>query len=434
MSDKHCYIKHKNGSEEYEILLDDVGDSFEIKPNLDGKKELTFTITCNSINYLAFNLIKEDNVIVVDEFLHSKQRYIITNCKVSQNKGVLTKQVSALHIFVMLGNYHRVFTTTSAKLSLAKAFDIALKGSGITVVLDSSTNNIGSVTQEEFGKNNATQLIEHIVSDYGVEIIADNTKIYVYKNYGITRPVTLDSRYNMSGLEIESDMTESTTRAVGRSKYNEKTKKYDIDVTYIHPQESQFLIEGKPRYAEDIEDDRYKSEESMINALKKIVNPYPKMTVSLNFNKFYDEKVSKYSSDFYIGDTIRIIADTDENGTTFEDKVRVIEMSYNPLDKYSNPSLTLANFRKDIYDIRSAETKRLRNQSRYTNTQLVSISGKIDNANIDTSQITQELNNQGARLTTVEAYGPVIEDLVLRVQALENGGGTPTNPTQPTTK
>lgn len=430
MNKRHCYIKHKSTSEEYEILLDDVGSSFEIKPSLDGKKELSFTIKCNSINYLAFNLIKEDNIIIVDEFLHSKQRYIITNCKVSQEKGVLTKQVSALHVFVVLGNYHRVFTTTSGNISLSQAFDIALKGSGLSYVLDSSTNNIGSVAQEDFGKNNATQLVEEIVSDYGVEIIADNTKLYVYKNYGVTRPVTLDSRYNMTGLEIESDMTESTTRAVGRSKYNEKTKKYEIDVMYVHPREKDFLVEGKPRYAEDIEDDKYKSEASMIKALKKIVNPFPKMTVSLNLNKFYDEKIAKYSSDFYIGDTIRIIADTDENGVTFEDKVRVIEMSYNPLDDYSNPSLTLANFRKDIYDIRSAETKRLRNQNRYTSTQLVSISGKINSTDIDKTQITEELNNQKL---TIEEYGYLIQTLTERVQALENGQH-PNNPTNETTK
>ncbi|MDR4958182.1 phage tail protein, partial [Bacillus sonorensis] len=59
-----------------------------------------------------------------------------------------------------------------------------------------------------------------------------------------------------------------------------------------------------------------------------------------------------------------VLADT-ADGITFEDDVRLISIQYNPLDPYSSPQLTFANFRKDIHDINVDQAKRLRNQKRY---------------------------------------------------------------------
>ncbi|PAD57564.1 alkaline phosphatase, partial [Bacillus sonorensis] len=141
--------------------------------------------------------------------------------------------------------------------------------------------------------------------------------------------------------------------------------KYEFEpILYVHPDEDKFLIEGKPRWAEPIKDETIKKSSRMVSALKKHVNPYPEMTIEADFKKIYEPKLLEIEQDFWKGDTIHVLADT-ADGITFEDDVRLISIQYNPLDPYSSPQLTFANFRKDIHDINVDQAKRLRNQKRY---------------------------------------------------------------------
>ncbi|MGG1360062.1 phage tail protein, partial [Bacillus licheniformis] len=196
------------------------------------------------------------------------------------------KTVTASHIFTVLLINNRIHETVSKKLRLRDALDFALKNTDFKYIFKTPESEFESADQENFGDKNSTELMDEIIEDYGIEIDVDNYKIYIYKKMGKRINFTLDSRYNMPGISITTNSQNSTTRAWGYgalkkgSSTDDKNPQYEFEpILYIHPDEKKFLIEGKPRWAEPIRDERYKKASSMISALKRHVNPYPEMTV-----------------------------------------------------------------------------------------------------------------------------------------------------------
>ncbi|MED0807961.1 phage tail protein, partial [Bacillus paralicheniformis] len=351
-------------------VVEITGVSLDLMDDTTGKKSFTFTITKTQENAIEFDLLVIDNILFLDERKFNHQKYYITNVEVRQENNVLRKTVSASHIFSVLLINNYVTETTSKKMTIKEAFDIALKGTPFKYVLKASASDFPSVEQENFGDGNSTELIDKIVSDYGPELDVDNYKILVYKKMGQKINFTLDSRYNMPGISIKINSQNSTTRAWGygatkKNSTDSKNPQYEFEpILYVHPEEDKFLLEGLPRWADPIKDETIKKASSMVSALKKHVNPYPEMTVEADFQKIYEPKLLKIEQDFWKGDTIHILADT-AAGITFEDDVRLVSIQYNPLDPYSSPKLTFANFRKDIQDVAVNQAKQLRDQKRY---------------------------------------------------------------------
>ncbi|MFM2573757.1 phage tail protein [Bacillus safensis] len=385
------HVSSKDGKDVIEIP----GVSVDFTADPTGKKSFSFTLPRTQENGAEFELLIVDNVLYLDEKKYNHQKYYITNVSLHQENGVLTKTVTAAHIFSVLLINNRIEKTVSKKLSIKEALDIALKGTDFKYVIHAKDGEIPSAEQENFGEKNSTELMDEIIEDYGIELDVDNYKIHVYKKMGQEIDFVLDSRYNMPGITITTDSQNCTTRAWGygaqketdsvsesqgdgktteneqeASKDEEKEPEYVFEpVLYIHPDEDKFLIEGKPRWAEPIKDERYKKSSSIISALKKHVNPYPEMTVEVEFQKIYEPKLLEIEQDFWLGDTIHVIADT-ADGITFEDDLRVVSIQHNPLDPYSSPTITFANFRKDIQRITVDQAKQVKNLQRYINDML----------------------------------------------------------------
>ncbi|PAK33603.1 phage tail protein [Bacillus safensis] len=385
------HVSSKDGNEVIEIT----GVSVDFTADPTGKKSFSFTLPRTQENGAEFELLIVDNVLYLDEKKYNHQKYYITNVSLHQENGVLTKTITAAHIFSVLLINNRIEKTVSKKLSIKEALDIALKGTDFKYVIHAKAGEIPSAEQENFGEKNSTELMDEIIEDYGIELDVDNYKIHVYKKMGQEIDFVLDSRYNMPGITITIDSQNCTTRAWGygaqketesvskskddskttenekeASKDEEKEPEYVFEpVLYIHPDEDKFLIEGKPRWAEPIKDERYKKAGSIISALKKHVNPYPEMTVEVKFQKIYEPKMLEIEQDFWLGDTIHVIADT-ADGITFEDDLRVVSIQHNPLNPYSSPTITFANFRKDIQRITVDQAKQVKNLQRYINDML----------------------------------------------------------------
>ncbi len=381
------HVSSKDGKDVIEIT----GVSVDFTADPTGKKSFSFTLPRTQENATEFELLVVDNILYLDEKKYNHQKYYITNVSLHQENGVLTKTVTAAHIFSVLLINNRIEKTVSKKLSIKEALDIALKGTDFKYVIHAKAGEISSAEQENFGEKNSTELMDEIIEDYGIELDVDNYKIHVYKKMGEVIDFVLDSRYNMPGITITTDSQNCTTRAwgygaqketdsVSESKGDGKTTQDEKDeekepeyvfepVLYIHPDEDKFLIEGKPRWAEPIKDERYKKAGSIISALKKHVNPYPEMTVEVEFQKIYEPKLLEIEQDFWLGDTIHVIADT-ADGITFEDDLRVVSIQHNPLNPYSSPTITFANFRKDIQRINVDQVKKMKNLQRYINDML----------------------------------------------------------------
>ncbi|MEC1584346.1 phage tail protein [Bacillus spizizenii] len=385
---KQLFVQSVDTGEQQEILDLDVAPS--LKVGTDGKKELSFTIELTYDNQLAFNLLTETNVLIVDEKTFGAQRYFITDVEKEQVDESLTKVITAHHMYTMRLNNHFVNEELSGRLSLSKALSHALSGSGFRYDISSDAANISSVVQENFGNKNGIELMDEIVEDYKIELAIDNDMIYVHKKLGQARNFKLDTRYNIEGITIKSSSQSITTRAWGFGKKDEDTGKYAFEpFQYVHPDENYFLLDGRPRYAPSIVDDRYTSKSSMEAALKELVNPYPQITISVTPLAFYDPLLDGREDEFDIGDSINVIADTLIAGTTYEDTVRIVEMTYNPLDPYDAPELTLANVSKSVLDMQVEEMLRIRNQENYIQSRTNEIRREISSDMTTTTQVLE---------------------------------------------
>lgn len=203
------FVSTTDGKDVVEIT----GVIVDLTDDTTGKKSFTFTITKTQQNAAEFDLLINDNILYIDERKFNHQKYYITDVDLKQSKNVITKTITANHIYSVLLVENRVEETVSKKLKLKEALDIALKGTDFTYVLEAPESDFPSAEEENFGEKNSTELMDQIIEDYDLEIDVDNYKIHVYKKMGQEVDFTLDSRYNMPGINIK---TNSQTAPLGR--------------------------------------------------------------------------------------------------------------------------------------------------------------------------------------------------------------------------
>ncbi|MGA3852190.1 phage tail protein [Bacillus pumilus] len=378
---RQLHVSTKDGKELVEI----VGAVLELQDDTTGKKSFTFTLLRTEDNGTEFDLLVPGNILYLDEKVYNHQKYYITDIELDQSrKNVLQKKVTANHVYTVLLVNSRVEEKTSKKLNIKEALDIALADTPFQYVLKEKESAFDTVDQDGFGEKNRIELMDQIVDDYEIELDVNNYVIYVYKKMGRVVDYTFDSRYNMPGFKLKINDQNTSTRAWGygaekkakksetkstdtKTNEDEKEKEpeYEFEpILYIHPAEDKFLIEGKPRWGEPIRDDTVKKASNMVSALKKHVNPYPDVVVEAEYQYIYEPALQGIEEDFWKGDTIHVIADT-ANGITFEDDVRLVSVTYNPLNPYDSPKMTFANFRKDIQDYQVSQARQIKQQKRY---------------------------------------------------------------------
>ncbi|WP_338705762.1 phage tail protein [Bacillus altitudinis] len=379
---RQLHVSTKDGKELVEI----VGAVLELQDDTTGKKSFTFTLLRTEDNGTEFDLLVPGNILYLDEKVYNHQKYYITDIELDQSrKNVLQKKVTANHVYTVLLVNSRVEEKTSKKLNIKEALDIALADTPFQYVLKAKLSEFDEVDQDGFGEKNRVELMDQIVEDYEIELDVNNYVIYVHLKMGKVVDYTFDSRYNMPGFKLKINDQNTSTRAWGygaekkakksdtkstdtnNTKEDEKEKEpeYEFEpILYIHPDEEKFLIEGKPRWGEPIRDDTVKKASNMVSALKKHVNPYPDVVVEAEYQYIYEPALQGIEEDFWKGDTIHVIADT-ANGITFEDDVRLVSVTYNPLNPYDSPKMTFANFRKDIQDYQVSQARQIKQQKRY---------------------------------------------------------------------
>ncbi|WP_342493606.1 phage tail protein [Bacillus sp. FSL R5-0712] len=379
---RQLHVSTKDGKELVEI----VGAVLELQDDTTGKKSFNFTLLRTEDNGTEFDLLVPGNILYLDEKVYSHQKYYITDIELDQSrKNVLQKKVTANHVYTVLLVNDRVEEKISKKLNIKEALDFALAGTPFQYVLKAKLSEFDEVDQDGFGEKNRVELMDQIVEDYEIELDVNNYVIYVHLKMGKVVDFTLDSRYNMPGFKMKINDQNTSTRAWGYGaekkakksdtkstdtktedeKEKEKEPEYEFQpILYIHPDEDKFLIEGKPRWGEPIRDDTVKKASNMVSALKKHVNPYPDVVVEAEYQFIYEPALQGIEDDFWKGDTIHVIADT-ANGITFEDDVRLVSVTYNPLNPYDSPKMTFANFRKDIQDYQVSQARQIKQQKRY---------------------------------------------------------------------
>ncbi|MGG0091280.1 phage tail protein [Bacillus altitudinis] len=473
----------------------------EVSDKLDGTKQLSFQCLQIPETELAFDMLVNDNILLIDEIEHKAQRYIIVEDEKRTENGVSFRNVVADHMYIVRLTYNQVDEEINGEIDIDTALKHALKGSGLSFTIMPDAKGL-KAKLEGFGKKKSLELMNDLISAFVVELDVNNDHIYVYKEIKKRINYKLDTRANMNTISVKSSLSESYTRIKGYGKVkeekdtaSEETKSYDsksakwktnsdlnamyaedvgqtfsftfkgtgfsvklikeklggkitfnIDkktnktfstykdtgkeshvvetvdvirgledkehtvvatfkgkdsknpntkkmktgfrvsvpngnfiglyrtfkndekymfppVTYIHPDEKLFLVDCRPRVAETIYEDSISKKEDMEKLLKEKIDPYPKLTIELDFERVYDPKLEAIEDNICKGAIVPVIADT-AYGILFEGEVRVQEIKYNPLNLDMKPSVTLTNYRKDIIDYqleKDVEMKRQRN-------------------------------------------------------------------------
>ncbi|WP_342488442.1 MULTISPECIES: phage tail protein [Bacillus] len=471
----------------------------EVSDKLDGTKQLSFQCLQMPETELAFDMLVNDNVLLVDEIEHKAQRYFIVEDEKRTENGISFRNVSADHMYIVRLTYNQVDEEINGEIDIDTALKHALKGSGLSFTIMPDAKGL-KAKLEGFGKKKSLELMNDLISAFVVELDVNNDHIYVYKEIKKRINYKLDTRANMNTISVKSSLSESYTRIKGYGKVkeekdtaSEETKGYDsksakwktnsdlnamyaedvgqtfsftfkgtgfsvklikeklggkitfnIDkktnktfstykdtgkeshvvetvdvirgledkehtvvatfkgkdsknpntkkmktgfrvsvpngnfiglyrtfkndekymfppVTYIHPDEKLFLVDGRPRVAETVYEDSISKKEDMDKFLEKKVDPYPKLTIELDFEKVYDPKLEAIEDNICKGAIVPVIADT-AYGILFEGEVRVQEIKYNPLNLDMKPSVTLTNYRKDIIDYQLEQTVAMKKQ------------------------------------------------------------------------
>ncbi|MGG4031422.1 prophage endopeptidase tail family protein [Bacillus subtilis] len=489
------FVYDVNTKQKHELMYIDP----KVNDDVSGKKDLSFSIPLTDYNQIAFNALAGRNFIIIDEVRYKQQQYFINTPVLKQEGNLLSKDITATHIFSFRTTKHIVHDTIQGTKTLDEAMKHALKDSEFTYTIMSDAKDIGSKKLEGFGNKKSSELIEEIISTYGVEIIPDNTHIYVYKKAGKEITKRLDNISNLTSLQITTTEDNTTTRVKGYGKlkedkdiisdqsmpYESKTgewsydstlksdytkkigatftfsftgtgfkfktlisklggkwefkigdqtksisvykdsnpteKEFDIirgldsktykvvatfkgrdsnnpntkgtkkvdpvmyllrgniitvfrsfknedekyvfpPVTYVHPDEKKFLINGQPSWADTVTDDSITTKEAMMELLKTKVNPYSEVSYDADYVELLDEALKDIEEPIMAGDTVRVYADTPLNGITIDGKLRATGVSYNPLNLNQAPDLTINGNRKTRVDAELEEKKRIKNQ------------------------------------------------------------------------
>ncbi|MFV4884725.1 prophage endopeptidase tail family protein [Bacillus velezensis] len=194
----------------------------KVNDNVNGKKDLSFSITLNEANQLEFNALVGRNFILIDEVRFKEQQYFINTPTIKQEGDVLSKDITATHIYAFRASKHLVHDTIEGYKTLDEALSHAIKDSEFKYVIMNDAKNIKSVKLENFGAKKSLELMDEIMTNYGVEFVVDNTTIYVYKKAGKEIVKTLDSTVNLKSLTITITEDNTTTRVKGYGKAKEE--------------------------------------------------------------------------------------------------------------------------------------------------------------------------------------------------------------------
>lgn len=193
----------------------------KVNDDVTGKKDLSFSITLTEYNQIPFNALVGRNFIIIDEVRHKKQQYFINTPTIKQEGALLTKDITATHIYSFRAIKHVVHETIEGKKTLNEALKHAVKGSEITFTIMPDAKGIGAKKLEGFGNKKTSELMDEIISTFGVEIIPDNTHLYIYKKAGKEIVKRLDNLSNLTSLQITTSEDNTTTRVRGYGKLKE---------------------------------------------------------------------------------------------------------------------------------------------------------------------------------------------------------------------
>ncbi|MHC5253229.1 phage tail protein [Listeria kieliensis] len=316
-----------------EHLVDFDKSSFSLGWDENEKDQLTFDINKTDRNEVCFDLLQHESSIYF-----RGQEYVVKSLETSAQGYALRKKVVATHVsFTMQEGYQ--YATKTGRLSAQEALSFTFGGSpnslGYTFEVIDPDHKIEKVEQENFGNANYLKLVQEIIDDYVLVMVADNKhlKFYPREDYGNYTETQIRYKASLDSMSINVDTYSMCTQIKGFGKKKEDDTYYFPPVMYTSPESNKWGI----RIQQPVEDERYTIVGNMLRRLKNDLQDYPATTIAAKLKT----KVPLSRGDFvmFIYEPMNINYD-----------VRVVGIEEYPFVN-TPPTITLSNTKKTIVSI-----------------------------------------------------------------------------------
>lgn len=245
--------------------------------------------------------------------------YVVTFAKpIDEGKNV---QVSfdAVHQFFWDFGKSSVYDQLSDGSHTFRAYlDFIFNGSGYRYDIDTSLT-VKAFEKQSFGYKNRLSLFNDIITSSGVEFQVNGKVVRILAKVGTDLSTVVRKNFNLNELGIEKNIGDFVTYQKGFGAYfdEEDHSKGRLIAEYTSPLAS---VYGKLE-ADPLVDERYKQQESLLNALKNTVDNSYTISVSLDMEDLtragyrYTQPVA--------GDYIMAINET----LGFKEKIRIVSFT-----------------------------------------------------------------------------------------------------------
>lgn len=305
--------------------------------------QLDFDVQKMESNRFEFDLLDYESSIFLDG-----QEFVVKKMGISAKGSIITKSISAQHVSYTMQDAYQYNTKTgtlSAMDCLNHIFSGQLGTMGFTYEFIDKNKVVEKVEQENFGNGNYLQLVQEVLEDYKLVMLADNKHLTFIpqEDYGNYTENEIRYQYNTDDVSFDVDTMALKTQIKGFGKKKEDDTYYFPPVTYTSPEAEKWGIRIQP----PVEDDRYTVLGNLLRRLKLDLQDYPATTGTITLKLPYE--CNK-------GDYVRFVYEP----LNLNYDVQIIGYKRYPFSNVKPPEITLSNNKKTIVNIMAQLAKAIK--------------------------------------------------------------------------
>jgi hypothetical protein len=307
------------------------GCSVVRKDNINGERMLTINVTKLDHNEHAYNLVKNENIIIYQD-----EEYVIKK----HNEKTIGKSVKsncvAIHKFFDDFKNKFVDNVISGQVDLNSLAGFIVNELDYQIVIDKSKLP-EAVEIDSFGWKNALVLFKEMLTLFGAEFDVQGKTVYVSREIARYTDYQMRHKLNIKDPSKEIDTSSFATRIKGYGKKNEDGS-YTAYAEYISPLSKIYGIKD----AEFIQDDKFTDNASLLEHIKRTLNDSIDITIKQTLVQLKELGMG----DVKKGDYVWCIIDPFD----IDVRIRISEIE-DYSDDTKSPNITLGTIKKKASDI-----------------------------------------------------------------------------------
>ncbi|EIW7668728.1 phage tail protein, partial [Listeria monocytogenes] len=164
--------------------------------------QLDFYVEKTRNNQDVFDLLNHESSVYLDG-----QEFVVKQLKRGAVGKIVYSEVTATHIYFTMQDdyqYNIISGSKSAKDCLAHIF--AADEQGFSFELIDKNKVLENITQENFGNGNLLKLVQEVLEDYKLVMLADNKRLTFIPSEDYGEHTENEIRYNKHTNEVDFDI------------------------------------------------------------------------------------------------------------------------------------------------------------------------------------------------------------------------------------